>query len=72
MKEGYPPAIILKEDRLAYYDALNIACVSGDYTAITSMVTASVQRSLDVYLGVLGLRPTHESYSTPPSTAFQT
>ena len=62
MKEGYPPAIILKEDRLAYYDALDIACVSGDYTAITSMVAASVQRSLDVYLGVLGLRPAHESH----------
>lgn len=72
MKEGYPPAIILKEDRLAYYDALDIACVSGDYTAITSMVAASVQRSLDVYLGVLGLRPAHESDSTAPSPTIRT
>ncbi len=30
MKTGYPPAIIHKEDRLAYYDSLDEACVSGD------------------------------------------
>lgn len=57
MKAGYPPAIIRKEDRLAYYDALDIACVGGDYTEITSLIADSVQRSLDVYLDVLRLRP---------------
>lgn len=68
MKAGYPPAIIRKEDRLAYYDALDIACLSGDYGEITSLVAASVQRSLDLYLDVLGLRPAHEPDSNlPPS-----
>ncbi|HVW49419.1 MAG TPA: Fic family protein [Trinickia sp.] len=57
MRVGYPPAIIRKEDRLAYYDALDVACVSGDYGEITALVAASVQRSLVVYLEVLGLRP---------------
>lgn len=57
MRVGYPPAIIRKEDRLAYYDALDVACVSGDYGEITALVAASVQRSLAVYLEVLGLRP---------------
>jgi Fic family protein len=56
MKMGYPPAIIRKEDRLAYYDALDRACMSGDYGEITFLVAVSVQRSLDVYLELLGLR----------------
>ncbi|BCF97159.1 cell division protein Fic [Paraburkholderia sp. PGU19] len=56
MKAGYPPAIIRKEDRLAYYDALDEAWVSDDYSAITLLVAQAVQRSLDTYLQVLGLR----------------
>ncbi|WP_080432279.1 Fic family protein [Burkholderia ubonensis] len=65
MKAGYPPAIIRKEDRLAYYDSLDKACVSGDYGDITRLVAESVQRSLDTYLDVLGLRhaPAPESQS---------
>jgi Fic family protein len=56
MKAGYPPAIIRKEDRLAYYDALDEACVTGNYDAITQLVGQAVERSLDTYLQVLGLR----------------
>ena len=56
MKDGYPPAIICKEDRLNYYDALDIACIGGDYSDITKLVAESVQRSLNIYLEVLGLR----------------
>jgi Fic/DOC family len=56
MKDGYPPVIIRKEDRFAYYDALDIACVSGDYSDITKLVAESLQRSLDTYLDLLGLR----------------
>ncbi|RKP48303.1 Fic family protein [Trinickia fusca] len=67
MKEGYPPAIIRKEDRLAYYDALDVACVNGDYSEITDLVAASVQRSLDIYLEVLGLRHTHDPDKAPRS-----
>jgi Fic family protein len=37
MKAGYPPAIIQKEDRLAYYDSLDEACVSGDYSSILGL-----------------------------------
>ncbi|AOJ84017.1 cell filamentation protein Fic [Burkholderia savannae] len=67
MKAGYPAAIIRKEDRLAYYDSLDKACVSGDYGDITRLVAESVQRSLDTYLDVLGLR--HASaLDTPPTT----
>ncbi|UIN21509.1 Fic family protein [Herbaspirillum frisingense] len=53
MKAGYPPAVIRKEDRLAYYDALDEACVSGDHDDITALVGESVQRSLSLYLDLL-------------------
>lgn len=53
MKAGYPPAVIRKEDRLAYYDALDKACVSGDLADITSLVVAAIQRSIDAYRSVL-------------------
>lgn len=56
MKAGYPPAIIRKEDRLSYYDALDEACVSSDYDAITRLVAEAVERSLLTYLSVLGLQ----------------
>jgi len=56
MKAGYPPAVIRVAERLAYYDALDEACVSGDYRGMTQLVAECVQRSLDVYLRVLGLR----------------
>lgn len=53
MKAGYPPAVIRKEDRLVYYDALDNACVSGNYDGITTLVAEAVQRSLETYLGLL-------------------
>jgi Fic family protein len=60
MKFGYPPAVIRKEDRLSYYDALDAARLTGNYKGITALVAQSVQRSLDTYLDVLGL---HEGRS---------
>ena len=53
MKEGYPPAVIRKEDRLAYYDALDEACLSGDHGLVTSLVADAVLRSLEIYNGLL-------------------
>lgn len=53
MKAGYPPAIIRKEDRLSYYDALDEACLNADYGAITGLVAEAVERSLLTYLNVL-------------------
>ncbi len=53
IKAGYPPAVIRKEDRLAYYDALEIACVSGAYDEITQLVGEAVARSLTLYLELL-------------------
>ena len=53
MREGFPPVIIKKEDRLAYYDALDKACAAEDYRDITKMVATEVARSLDIYLEVV-------------------
>lgn len=55
MKAGYPPAVIRAEDRLAYYDALNEACVSSDYTKITCLVAEAIHRNIDAYLSLLPL-----------------
>lgn len=52
MKEGYPPAIILKNDRKKYYAALNQAN-SGDYSKLMLMVLQAIERSLDIYLAAL-------------------
>jgi len=71
MKAGYPPAIIRKEDRLAYYDSLDEACVSGDFSGITQLVANSVQRSLDTYLEVLGLRDEYRPDDEPSSPGFR-
>ncbi len=49
MKEGFPPAIILKNDRKKYYDALNKAN-SGDYAKLLLLVMQALERSLDIYL----------------------
>lgn len=53
MKAGYPPAVVLKEERLAYYDALDEACVSGNYKNITKLIAEAAHRTLRTYLGLL-------------------
>lgn len=61
MREGYPPAVIKKEDRLAYYDALEVACLDNDYSLITELVADAAQDSLAIYVDVLGLTPHYQS-----------
>lgn len=53
MKAGYPPAVIRKEERLAYYDALDEACVTGVHDGITRLVLEAVLRTLKTYLSLL-------------------
>jgi Fic family protein len=50
MKQGFPPAIILRNDRKKYYDALNKAN-EGDYSKIVLLVLQALERSVDIYLG---------------------
>lgn len=61
MKAGFPPAIILKNDRKKYYDALNKAN-RGDYGKLLLLVIQALERSLDIYLG--NLTNTYEDYQS--------
>lgn len=59
MAQGYPPAIILRNDRRKYYDALNQANDSK-YDKLCLLMSQALERSLDIYLGNLEDRA--ESY----------
>lgn len=52
MRAGYPPAIILRNDRKKYYDALNLAN-NGNYSKLYLIVMQALERSLNIYLGAL-------------------
>lgn len=52
MKEKFPPAIILKNDRKKYYDALNKAN-QGDYTKLILLVFQAAERTINIYLNNL-------------------
>ncbi|HEY0031607.1 MAG TPA: Fic family protein [Bacteroidia bacterium] len=49
MQKGYPPAIILKNDRKKFYEALNQAN-KGSYQKLFLLVAQAIERSLDIYL----------------------
>ena len=52
MKNGFPPAIILKNDRKKYYDALNKAN-NGNYQKLMLLMCQAQERSLNIYLSAL-------------------
>jgi Fic family protein len=66
MRKGYPPAIILKNDRQKYYDALNRAN-QGHYGKLLLLVLQAAERSLDIYLG--SLTDTYDGYQSIASIA---
>src|SRR5690606_15941420 len=49
MREGFPPAIILRNDRKKYYDALNSAN-GGNYSRLILLMCQALERSLNIYL----------------------
>lgn len=59
MRDGYPPAIILRNDRKKYYDALNKAN-KGNYGKLLLLVLQALERSLDIYLS--NLTNTYDDY----------
>lgn len=52
LREGYPPAIILKNDRKKYYTALNEAN-KGKYFKITLLMIQALERSLNIYINAM-------------------
>lgn len=54
IKSGYVPVIIKKENRIKYYEALDKAHTTGDYTDFVKLVTEAESRMLDRYLELVG------------------
>ncbi len=53
MKNGYPPIVIEKEQRLAYYTALDETHVTGDFTSFINFLVPIVDQTCDWYLKLL-------------------
>ncbi len=53
IREGYPPAIIRKQDRLAYINSLEKAQLGGSKEAYEKIIFNAVNRSLDIYLKII-------------------
>ena len=53
MKNGYPPIILKKEDRLKYYSCLRKAD-QGDLIPFAIMIAKAVDESLTIYLAIFG------------------
>ena len=60
IRRGYPPAIILTNDRKKYYTALNQAN-KGNYRKLILVIAQAMERSLNIYLGAL---PDGDEYDT--------
>lgn len=55
MRAGYPPAVVLANDRKKYYRALNLANTEN-YHALILLLLQAAERSLDIYLSALDNR----------------
>lgn len=64
MRSGFPPVVFKTAERLAYYQALEIACVQQDYTPFLEMTEKLVQESFAPYWFALGLTDTGEERSS--------
>ena len=56
MQNGFPPAVIMIEDRLEYMEALEKASTKDDIQDFTGIVAKSVENSLDTYLNILNIK----------------
>ena len=69
LKAGFPPAIILANDRKKYYAALNQAN-KGEYSKLALLMAQALERSLNIYLSAIphsdsDYRPIHEVVNEP-------
>lgn len=64
MRQGFPPAIILTNDRVKYYASLNQAN-SGNYSKLMLLMSQATERSLNIYLSAVpGLDQAYEAISS--------
>lgn len=55
MKSGFPPVVIPVEQRLNYYQALDLAHVKGDYQPFIQLVVHVVEQSFEPYFFALNI-----------------
>ena len=53
MAAGFPAISIAKENRLAYFNALEAYAVEGDLAPFADMIAVLVEQQLDHYLGMI-------------------
>jgi Fic family protein len=63
MQAGYPPALLLREWRTRYIQALGAADV-GNYTPLLGIIGLAVEQSLDLYLQACEATAAQEEYRT--------
>jgi len=54
MRNGYPPAILLRAERKRYIRTMMEGQMEGNYAPFVNFVAKAVERSLDIYLDALG------------------
>jgi len=54
IQSGYPPVVIKTENRANYYDAIDKAHTTNDYTVFIQIVVNLVKESEDTYLYLIG------------------
>lgn len=53
MKNGYPPVIIKKEERIDYYNALDKAHTTNEFNDFFKLIINSLDKSLDLFLKLI-------------------
>lgn len=66
MQEGYPPALIKKENRLQYINAIEKGQLSGEMDDYYRVIYESIETSLDIYLKAVEPKELHEAEQPPP------
>lgn len=56
MKAGFPPAIITIQDRLEYYNTLDIAHTSKNYHPFLKLISQVIEKSFEPYFYVLNIK----------------
>ncbi|MCK9237956.1 MAG: Fic family protein [Thiopseudomonas sp.] len=62
MQSGFPATVIEVEQRLAYYEALDTAHCTGDYSSFIALIANSVKRSFEPYWWALGVEDQIQEY----------
>ncbi len=69
MREGYPPALVLKDWRVRYIHALNTGN-TGNYGPLVNMIGQAVEAGLDLYIEACATIPATEEEDTLPLPAL--